>query len=197
MKSKAYIPTDGKKRCKWVLGGNALYFDYHDTEWGVPVHDDRRHFEFLILEGVQAGLSWAIVLNKRENYRKAFDDFDPIKIAAYSENKIKNLLEDKGLVRNNLKMAAAVNNAQCFLKLQEAHGSFDNFIWDFVGGAPIQGSVTVPTMSIESEQLSKTLKQYGFKFVGPTVIYAHMQAVGMINDHAPECFRRSYCCELS
>lgn len=165
---------------------------YHDREWGVPVHDDRTHFEFLLLEGAQAGLSWAIVLKKREGYRRAFSEFDPEKVARYTEKRIETLMLDPGIVRNRLKLASAVRNARAFLELQRERGSFDAYCWDFVGGRPTVNPWTtsrIPATSPESDALSKDLKRRGFNFVGSTVIYAYMQAVGLVNDHAPDCFR--------
>ena len=194
-------PNDCKKRCGWTNGGNALYYHYHDTEWGVPVHDDSRHLEFLILEGAQAGLSWATVLNKRENYRRAFAHFVPKKVAQFSDRKIQSLLQDAGLIRNRLKMLAAVNNARCFLATAAEFGSFDNYIWRFVGGTPQQNKwrdiTEVPATSAISDALSADLKKRGFKFVGSTIMYAYMQAVGMVNDHEITCFRHRECAALS
>jgi DNA-3-methyladenine glycosylase I len=182
----------GIKRCAWA-GDDALYQQYHDTEWGVPVHDDRRLFEFLILEGAQAGLSWITILRKRENYRAAFDNFDPAHIARYDTGKIASLLQDPGIVRNRLKVAAAITNAQKFLDVQQEFGSFDAFIWRFVDGAPKQNKwrslANIPASTPESDALSKELKRRGFKFVGSTICYAHMQATGMVNDHTMNCFR--------
>lgn len=181
-----------KARCAWA-GSDALYQQYHDTEWGVPVHDDQRLFEFLILEGAQAGLSWITILRKRENYRAAFDDFDATRIARYDANKIESLLQNTGIVRNRLKVQAAIINAQKFLEIQESHGSFDAFVWQFVGGTPRQnhwrGLAEVPASTVESDAMSKILKQRGFKFVGSTICYAFMQATGMVNDHTVNCFR--------
>ena len=181
-------------RCAWA-GDDALYRQYHDTEWGVPLHDDRRLFEFLILEGAQAGLSWITILRKRENYRAAFDNFDPVHIARYDAGKIASLLQNPGIVRNRLKVAAAVINAQKFLDVQEEFGSFDAFIWRFVDGAPKQNKwrslADIPASTPESDALSKELKQRGFKFVGSTICYAHMQATGMVNDHTVDCFRHA------
>ena len=181
-----------KTRCKWA-GDDPLYVAYHDEEWGVPVHDDRRLFEMLILEGAQAGLSWITILKKRDNYRAAFDSFDPHKVAAYGEEKIAALLDNSGIVRNRLKVRAAVRNAQSFLDVQEEFGSFDAYIWQFVGGRPIQNSwqslSEIPAETAESRAMSKDLKQRGFKFVGPTICYAFIQAVGMVNDHVVDCFR--------
>jgi len=187
-------------RCQWSTGGNDLYVKYHDEEWGVPVHDDIRQFEFLILEGAQAGLSWATVLNKRENYRKAFDGFDPAKVARYTPAKIEQLLLDPGIIRNRLKVESTVNNAKAFLKVQEEFGSFDKYIWSFVGGKPIvnkwEHMKQVPATSPESDALSKDLKKRGFKFVGSTVIYAHLQAAGLVNDHTVDCFRHKQCAKM-
>ena len=173
--------------------GSEIYQAYHDTEWGVPVHDDHKQFEFLILEGAQAGLSWSTILNKREGYRAAYADFDPVKVAAYDEKKIEELINNPDIVRNKLKIRASVTNAQLFLKVQKEFGSFDAYIWRFVGGEPIindfKAMSEVPATSPESDALSKDLKKRGFKFVGSTIIYAHMQAIGMINDHLVTCFR--------
>jgi DNA-3-methyladenine glycosylase I len=178
-------------RCAWASG--ELSIRYHDEEWGVPVHDERRFFEFLILEGAQAGLSWNTILNKRENYRKAFDGFDPQRIARYDRRKIQQLLHDPGIVRNKLKLASAVENAKAFLRVQEEFGSFDRYIWQFVGGKPRvnarQSLKQVPARTSESDAMSKDLKKRGFRFVGSTICYAFMQAVGMVNDHVVDCFR--------
>lgn len=167
--------------------------DYHDTEWGVPVHDDRTLFEFLILEGAQAGLSWQTILNKRESYRKAFSNFDTAKIAKYKEKDVVRLLADAGIVRNRLKIAATIQNAQAFLRIQQEFGSFDAYIWQFVGGRPIDhqldGLKNIPAKTAESDAMSKDLLKRGFKFVGSTICYAFMQAVGMVNDHDVKCFR--------
>ncbi|MGA7595755.1 MAG: DNA-3-methyladenine glycosylase I [Gallionella sp.] len=180
------------RRCAWA-GDDALYRQYHDSEWGVPLHDDRALFEFLILEGAQAGLSWITILRKRENYRAAFDGFDATRIAAYGSNKIESLLKDAGIVRNRLKVEAAVFNARKFLEVQQEFGSFDSFIWRFVNGTPKQnhwGShAEIPARTPESDAMSKELKRHGFKFVGSTICYALMQAAGMVNDHTTECFR--------
>ena len=182
-----------RKRCAWVGLTDPLMREYHDREWGVPVHDDRRHFEFLLLEGAQAGLSWSIVLKKREGYRHAFSEFDPAKVARYSEKRIQKLLTDPGINRNRMKIAATVRNARAFLALQEEFGSFDAYCWRFVDGRPRQNRwksiKQIPATSPESDALSKDLKQRGFGFVGSTVIYAHMQAVGMVNDHLVDCYR--------
>lgn len=179
------------KRCGWAR--NDLAIAYHDAEWGKPVHDDRTLFEFLILEGAQAGLSWDTILAKRENYRKAFDNFDAVKISRYSEKKLEKLLEDPGIIRNRLKIASAVTNAKAFLAAQKEFGSFDKYIWSFVGGKPIDGKRKamgdVPATTEISDALSKDLKRRGFKFVGSTIMYAFMQATGMVNDHVSSCFR--------
>ena len=189
-----------RQPCPWALGGNELYRQYHDEEWGVPVRDDRRQFEFLTLESAQAGLSWATILNKREGYRRAFADFDPEKVARFTEKRIERILADPGIVRNRLKVAAAVNNARKFLEVQEEFGDFTTYIWRFVDGRPLQSKrqtmQDVPPTSPESDALSKDLKQRGFKFVGSTIIYAHMQATGMVNDHLVGCFRRQHCARL-
>lgn len=177
-----------------------MFVEYHDTEWGVPVHDDRKHFEFLILEGAQAGLSWLTVLKKREAYRKAFANFDPVKVARFSEKKIEILIQNPGIIRNRLKITAAVSNARAFLKIQQEFGSFDSYIWEFVGGKTIQNRwktmSDLPATSVQSEALSKDLKKRGFKFVGSTIMYAHMQAAGMVNDHLVTCFRYRECAAL-
>jgi len=166
---------------------------YHDREWGVPVHDDRKHFEFLVLEAAQAGLSWTIVLKKREGYRRAFDEFDPERVARYSDRRIEKLVLNPEIIRNRLNIEAAVGNARAFLKIREQFGSFDSYCWRFVGGQPKQNRWKImrqiPATSVESEAFSKDLKGHGFSFVGPTVVYAHMQAVGMVNDHLVDCFR--------
>jgi DNA-3-methyladenine glycosylase I len=180
-------------RCAWVEGGNDLYVRYHDDEWGVPVHDDRKQFEFLILEGAQAGLSWSIILNKREGYREAFAGFDPEKIARFGKRDISRLMKNPGIVRNRLKIEAAIVNAKAYLETLEREGSFSRYLWSFVGDEPIQnrfdGRKKIPATSPESDALSKDLKTRGFKFVGSTIIYAHMQATGMVNDHLVSCFR--------
>ena len=182
-----------KQRCDWGTRGGDLMAAYHDEEWGVPVHDDRKQFEFLTLESAQAGLSWLIVLRKREAYRKAFAEFDPEKVARFTEKRIEKLLNDEGIIRNRLKVAAAVSNARLFLDVQEEFGAFDKYIWGFVDGRPIQNRIAsmkeIKATSKESDALSKDLKQRGFKFVGSTIMYAHMQAVGMVNDHMVTCFR--------
>ncbi len=178
-------------RCGWAKGER--YIQYHDEEWGVPVHDDRTLFEFLILEGAQAGLSWSTILNKRENYRRAFNAFDPRRIARYDSRKVKKLLADPGIVRNKLKVVSAIGNAKAFLRVQEEFGTFDRYIWQFVGGkARVNKRKSlreVPPRTPESDAMSKDLQRRGFKFVGSTICYAFMQAVGMVNDHVVDCFR--------
>jgi len=189
---KNYKTSKMKRRCEWGTVSQ-LYIDYHDTEWGVPIHDDRTLFEFLILEGAQAGLSWETVLKKRENYRKAFSNFDPVKVSRYSDKKIETLMGNKGIIRNRLKISSAINNAKRFLEVQEEFGSFDAYIWQFVNGKPITNRFKsireLPATTKESDAMSKDLKKRGFKFVGPTICYAHMQATGMVNDHIVGCFR--------
>lgn len=184
--------TNSLSRCGWVTN-DPLYIEYHDKEWGVPVYDDVKLFEFLLLEFFQAGLSWLTILKKRENFRKAFDGFDYKKIARYDEKKLEQLLNDKGIIRNKLKINAAISNATAFMKVQEEFGSFSKYIWSFVDGKPIQNSYKslkeVPANTPLSDKISKDLKKRGFKFVGSTVIYAHMQATGMVNDHTADCFR--------
>jgi DNA-3-methyladenine glycosylase I len=183
-----------KQRCAWP-GNDALYQSYHDTEWGTPLHDERRLFEFLILEGAQAGLSWITILRKRENYRAAFDDFGATRIAAYDANKIESLLQDAGIVRNRLKVQSAVINAQKYLDVRDEFGSFDDFIWQFVKGRTKQNSrrslADIPASTTESDAMSKELKRRGFKFVGSKICYAFMQATGMVNDHTTDCFRHA------
>ena len=181
-----------KVRCAWARG-DPLYTDYHDTEWGVPQHDDRKLFEFLVLEGAQAGLSWLTILRKRENYREAFNNFDAGKVAAYDTKKLEELLSNKGIVRNRLKIEAAIQNARAFLALQKEFGSFDAYIWQFVGGKPRKNvwktTGEIPPKTAESNAMSKDLIKRGFKFVGATICYAVMQATGMVNDHTVDCFR--------
>ena len=181
-----------KKRCVWC-GSDSLYVSYHDHEWGVPVHDDRRLFEFLVLEGAQAGLSWLTILKKRENYRKAFDNFDIERIARYGPQDITRLLHDPGIVRNRLKVEAAIRNARGALNIREEYGALDTFLWRYVDGSPVQnarkGMTDLPAKTKESDQISKDLKKRGFNFVGSTICYAFMQAVGMVNDHVTDCFR--------
>jgi len=183
---------DRRVRCSWAKGEN--YVRYHDEEWGVPVHDDRTLFEFLILEGAQAGLSWSTILNKRDNYRRAFHNFDPARVAQYDGRKVNTLLSDAGIVRNRLKISSALQNAKAFLQVQREFGSFDRYIWRFVDGKTKVNpwkSRRVPATSAESDAMSKDLKRRGFNFVGSTICYAFMQAVGLVNDHAPDCFRYS------
>ena len=185
-------PANSKTRCPWC-GDDPLYQHYHDTEWGVPVRSDKKLFEFLILEGVQAGLSWITVLRKRENYRKAYDNFDWEKVARYDERKIAALLQDPGIVRNRLKVRGSVTNAKAFIKVREEFGTFSKYIWNFVDGEPVQNSPLtmkdIPPVTALAERISKDLKKRGFTFVGPTIVYAHMQATGMVNDHLVDCFR--------
>lgn len=193
--------TDAEpRRCPWCLGSD-VYVRYHDEEWGVPVHEDRKHFEFLLLEGAQAGLSWSTILNKRAAYARAFADYDPAKVARFTPARIEKLLADPGIVRNRLKIESAVNNARCFLAVQEEFSSFDAYIWRFVDGEPIQNRrrslKNVPATTKESDALSKDLKQRGFKFVGSTIVYSHMQATGLVNDHLTSCFRHAECARLS
>jgi DNA-3-methyladenine glycosylase I len=186
------MANDSKTRCPWCLKFDQ-YIAYHDTEWGVPVHDDQKHFEFLILEGAQAGLSWSTVLKKREGYRKAFAGFDPKKVARFSQKKIDKILLNPAIIRNKLKVNAAVNNAKKFLEVQKEFGTFDQYIWGFVKGKPImnkwKSTKEVPATTKESDALSKDMIKRGFKFVGSTVIYAHMQACGLVNDHLVDCWR--------
>jgi DNA-3-methyladenine glycosylase I len=181
------------KRCSWVNVDHDLMREYHDREWGVPAHDDRTHFEFLVLEAAQAGLNWSIVLNKREGYRRAFSRFDPEKVARYTVGRIEKLTADAGIIRNRMKIVAAVKNARAFLLVQEEFGSFDAYGWQFVNGRPQQNRWRslreIPATTEESDTFSRDLKRRGFSFVGSTVIYAHMQAVGMVNDHMVDCFR--------
>jgi DNA-3-methyladenine glycosylase I len=184
-------------RCPWSTGVDVAYERYHDTEWGVPVHSDPVHFEFLLLEGAQAGLSWATVLRKRAAYRQAFAEFDPERVARFNRRSVERLLGNAGIIRNRQKIEAAVTNARVFLTLQEAFGSFDDYVWGFVEGAPLVGrwrqQSQVPATSPQSDALSKDLKARGMKFVGSTIIYAHMQATGLINDHLRSCFRHAQC----
>ena len=183
-------------RCEWT-GTDPLMVAYHDQEWGVPVHDDQRLFEFLILEGMQAGLSWMTILRKRENFRLAFDDFDPVKVARYDQVKFDELMGNEDIIRNRLKIEAAVQNAKAFLKIQKEYGSFDAYMWQFVGGKPLlnewKAMSEIPAKTQQSELMSKDLKRRGFNFVGPTICYAHMQATGMVNDHTIDCFRYHEC----
>ena len=184
-------------RCTWCLSGNELYIQYHDQEWGVPVWDEHKQFEFLILEGAQAGLSWSTILNKREGYRAAFAGFDPERIAKFGKRDVARLMKDAGIVRNRLKIEATIGNAKAFLEFQ---GDFAQYLWGFVGGKPIQNNIAAgertAVTSPESDALSKDLKKRGFRFVGSTIIYAHMQATGMVNDHTVNCFRHKQCKSL-
>jgi DNA-3-methyladenine glycosylase I len=188
------------KRCKWAEGTSLNYIEYHDTEWGVPVHDDQVQFEFLILEGAQAGLSWSTILNKREGYRNLFAGFDVQKVARFTPKRIAKILLDPAVVRNRLKVESAVTNAKAFIAVQEEFGSFSKYIWSFVDGKPVQNRFQndgdVPATSAESDALSKNLKKRGFKFVGSTIMYAHMQATGLVNDHVTSCFRHKPCATL-
>ncbi|MCO4810779.1 MAG: DNA-3-methyladenine glycosylase I [Gammaproteobacteria bacterium] len=187
-------------RCRWAEGVSLDYIRYHDEEWGVPVHDDQIQFEFLILEGAQAGLSWSTILNKRAGYKKLFADFDPQKVARFTKKRVEKLLLDPAIVRNRLKVESTVSNARAFLKVQEETGSFSDYIWGFVDGKPVQNNFKrdrdVPATSPESDALSKDLKKRGFRFVGSTIIYAHMQATGMVNDHVTGCFRHLPCAKM-
>ncbi len=188
------------KRCPWSEGVSPAYLEYHDREWGVPVHDDRKQFEFLILEGAQAGLSWSTILHRREGYRRAFADFDPMKVARFTPARIEKLLQDPGIIRNRLKVEAAVSNARAFLEIEAGLGSFDTYIWGFVDGKPLRNQwrsqAEVPATSPVSDALSKDLKKRGFRFVGSTTLYAHLQATGLINDHLLSCFRYGECRKL-
>ena len=182
------------RRCEWATNSNSpIMIQYHDEEWGVPVHDDKTLFEFLVLEGAQAGLNWQIVLNKRENYRNAFNAFDPAKIARYKNKEVQRLLHDSGIIRNRLKIEATITNAKQFVEAQKEFGSFDSYLWRFVGGKPISHAVKslseIPSTTRESDAMSKELRERGFRFIGPTICDAFMQAVGMVNDHTTKCFR--------
>jgi DNA-3-methyladenine glycosylase I len=193
--------ADSPPRCGWSYAGmSERYLRYHDEEWGVPIRDDRRQFEFLVLEGAQAGLSWSTILNKREGYRRAFADFDVERVARFNKRSVERLLNDPGIVRNRLKVQAVIANARAVLALQDELGSLAGYLWSFVGGRPIVNRFTdmkqVPATSPEAEALSKDLRRRGFKFVGPTIIYAHMQATGMVNDHLVSCFRHAQCAKL-
>lgn len=187
------------ERCGWAQG--EAYIAYHDTEWGVPLHDDRALFEFMVLEGAQAGLSWSTILNKRDHYRRVFDGFDPGRVARYNSRKVEKLLADSGIVRNRLKIESAISNAQAFLEVQREFGSFDAFIWQFTGGRPIQNRwsklAEVPASTPHSDAMSKALKKRGFRFAGTTICYAFMQATGMVNDHLTTCFRHEQVARLS
>ncbi|HEU5397705.1 MAG TPA: DNA-3-methyladenine glycosylase I [Gammaproteobacteria bacterium] len=193
MAAKRLAHKDGKVRCHWAPANDALYTAYHDKEWGVPVHDDRLLFEFLILEGAQAGLSWSTILHKRDHYRRAYRRFDPKKVARYTKQDVARLLKDPGIVRNRLKIASSISNAQAYLAVQREFGSFDEYIWSFVGGKPLlnrwRTRGQVPARTEISDKMSKDLRKRGFRFVGSTICYAFMQATGMVNDHAVGCFR--------
>ncbi len=184
-----------KKRCPWAEAGDELMRRYHDEQWGVPVHDDRELFEMLVLEGAQAGLNWSTILAKRENYRKAFSGFDPRKVSAFGKEDVRRLLADEGIVRNRLKVESAVSNAKALLDVKGEHGSFDSYIWSFVGGRPLMNNWTrldqIPASIPEAESMSRDMRKRGFRFVGPTICYAFMEAVGMVNDHLVDCFRHS------
>ena len=185
-------------RCEWSLS-DPVYIDYHDAEWGVPVHDDLKQFEFLVLESAQAGLSWLTILKRREGYRRLYDDFNAEKVARYDEKRITGMLSDPGIIRNRMKIESSINNAQRFLEIQEQHGSFCNYLWGFIGGKQVVNRFSlltqIPATSPLSDTISKDLKQRGFKFVGSTIIYAHMQATGLVNDHLVSCFRYGECIE--
>ncbi len=181
------------RRCGWASPDDPLYRSYHDEEWGVPLHDDRKLFEYLVLEGAQAGLSWGTILRKRDNFRRAFDRFEPKKVARYGDAKVRSLLSDAGIIRNELKIRSAIQNARAFLAVQEEFGSFDSYTWEFVGNKPIvnrrRSLKELPASTAQSKAMSEALVKRGFKFVGPTICYAHMQATGMVNDHLVYCFR--------
>jgi DNA-3-methyladenine glycosylase I len=192
MSKTEYAQDPAKHRCPWCLSSD-IYRTYHDTEWGVPVRDDRKMFEFLLLESAQAGLSWITILKRREGYRRAFANFDPVAVANFDAQKVEELMQDTGIIRNRKKIESAIKNAQAFLKIVESHGSFCNYIWSFVDGKPLvnrfETMAEVPATTPLAEQISKDLKKRGFSFLGPTVMYAHMQATGMVNDHVTDCFR--------
>lgn len=188
------------ERCDWCKA-DELYIRYHDEEWGVPVHDDRKQFEFLVLESAQSGLSWLTILRKRENYRAAYDNFEPEKVAAYDENKIEELLQNAGIIRNRRKIEASIVNARRFLEVQKEYGSFDRYVWGFVDGKPVVNSyrsiLEVPATSPLSDEISRDMKQRGFRFLGSVTVYAHLQATGVVNDHIDSCFRKQLCAEAS
>ena len=196
---KAPLPSEPRKRCNWA-NGDALYEQYHDEEWGVPCFDDHKLFEFLILEGAQAGLSWITILRKRENYRRAFANFNAEKIARFNSRSIARLMNDAGIVRNRLKIEAAISNAKLFLDLQQSHASFSHYLWDFLEGQPVENHWAslseCPATTPVSDAISKDMKKRGFRFFGSTICYAHMQAMGMVNDHTTDCFRHSECSAL-
>jgi len=192
--------TDNRSRCPWCANVSDAYQAYHDDEWGVPARDDQTQFEFLLLEGAQAGLSWSTVLHKRDGYRKAFAGFDPVKVSRFTDKRLEKLVQDAAIIRNRLKISATRTNARAFLEVQAEFGSFSDYIWDFVDGRPVQNKwrtqAKVPATSIVSDVLSKDLKKRGFKFVGSTIMYAHMQATGMVNDHITSCYRYEECALL-
>lgn len=194
------VMNDGRTRCGWVPLNDPLYVEYHDDEWGTPVHEDRLLFEFLVLEGAQAGLSWRTILGRRKNYRRVFDDFDATKISEYGDEKISELLEDPGIIRNRLKIRSVVLNARAYLKVRDEFGSFDSYLWRFVGGSPLdyrrEKPGDIPANDVISDRLSRDLKKRGFRFVGSTICYAFMQAVGMVNDHTLDCFRHDEILEM-
>jgi DNA-3-methyladenine glycosylase I len=191
----------GTGRCPWGESGNEAYLRYHDEEWGAPVRDDRTLFEFLVLESAQAGLSWSTILNKRAGYARAFADFDPAKVARFNRRSVQRLVRDASIVRNRLKIESAIGNARCFLAVQEAHGSFSSYLWDFVDGTPVQNrwrtQDRVPASTPLSDTISKDLKSRGFRFVGSTIVYAYLQATGLVNDHITGCFRHKACAALA
>lgn len=190
-------PDDGLTRCPWALGVSEMYLRYHDQEWGVPVRDDRTQFEFLILEGAQAGLSWSTILHKREGYRRAFADFDPERVARFNRRSLERLMSDPGIVRNRLKIESAIGNARAFLDVRESHGSFSRYLWDFVDGEPVTNhwrrQQAVPATTALSDEISRDLRRRGFRFVGSTIVYSHLQATGLVNDHIVSCYRHSEC----
>jgi len=198
---KDIVMSKAVTRCRWAEGVSREYIAYHDKEWGVPVWDDRRQFEFLVLEGAQAGLSWSTILNKRDGYRRLFAGFDPEKVARFTKKRIEKLLLDPAIVRNRLKIESAVTNAKAFLRVQKEFGTFCDYVWQFVDGRPIQNNFKkdsdIPATSPQSDALSQDLRQRGFKFVGSTIVYAHMQATGMVNDHVTGCFRHKSCAALA
>lgn len=193
MKKQEKNLLEKRKRCEWARQDDPLYVSYHDVEWGVPLHDDRKLFEFLILEGAQAGLSWSTILHKRQNFQRAFDHFDPRKVSQYDEKKVRELLSDSGIIRNRLKIVAAIENAKSFINVQEEFGTFDEYVWKFVDGRPKQNKwrslKEIPARTVESDVMSKDMIKRGFRFVGSTICYAFMQTIGMVNDHAVYCFR--------